>query len=61
MKCFRRLAKALSLIVSQTVIVYICKNYLMPLHPLLTQLSGLFLKSGLPEFAYFVMCLIREL
>ena len=55
MKCFRRLAKELSLIVSQTVIVSICKMYQIPFTACIIQLSVLFDKIGLPEFAFFVM------
>jgi len=55
MKCFRRLAKELSLIVSQTVIVSICKKYQVPFAACIIQLSVLFDKIGLPEFAFFVM------
>lgn len=55
MKCFRRLAKVLSLIVSQTVIVSICEKYQMPFAACIIQLSVLFDKIGLPEFAFFVM------
>ena len=55
MKCFRRLAKVLSLIVSQTVIVSICEKYQMPFSACIIQLSVLFDRIGLPEFAFFVM------
>ena len=46
---------ALSLIVSQTVIVYICKIYVMSFLCPIIQLIVLIPKIGLPEFAFFVM------
>jgi len=41
--------------VSQTVIVSICKKYQVPFAACIIQLSVLFDKIGLPEFAFFVM------